>query len=356
MTLSTALAPLDDFPAFKPMAGKAMLTRRQKAAVLVRALMSEGARLSLTSLPEELQTELALAMSEIDTLEDDTVRTVIEDFGIELDRKSRGGAGGVAGALALLEGAISPAAIRKLRNQFGITAQEDPWERVLACEPEQLLPIFEKESIEAASVVLSKLKISTAAALLGLLPGDRARRITYAISLTSGIGPQAVRKIGEGLQGYFEVAQERAFADSPVERVGAILNFSRSSTRDDMLEGLTETDPAFAEDVRRSIFTFANIPARIDPRDIPKIIRQVEQDQLVMALSYAPPELHVARDFILGAMSQRMADGLRTEIAEGPEVKEAEGEAAMTAIIAVIRSMEEAGEIYLVANDEPEEA
>ena len=36
---------------------------------------------------------------------------------------------------------------------------------------------------------------------------------------------------------------------------------------DEVLEGLDAEDAGFAEEVRRAIFTFANIPARIDPRN-----------------------------------------------------------------------------------------
>ena len=60
-----------------------------------------------------------------------------------------------------------------------------------------------------------------------------------------------------------------------------------AATRDDMLSGLEETDAGFAEQVRRAIFTFENIPDRIEPRDIPKILREVDQAQIVNALAAA---------------------------------------------------------------------
>jgi len=140
-------------------------------------------------------------------------------------------------------------------------------------------------------------------------------------------------------------------ADGPVERVGAILNFSPSTTRDAVLSGLEQADSGFANEVRRAIFTFANIPARIDPRDVPKIIRDVDPAQLTVALAAATGKDATTTEFILSNMSQRMADQIRDEVGELGKVNEADGDTAMSAVVATIRELEAAGDIFLVAED-----
>ncbi len=120
-----------------------------------------------------------------------------------------------------------------------------------------------------------------------------------------------------------------------------------------MLEGLASEDQGFADQVRRAIFTFANIPDRIDPRDVAKIVRGVDAAQLITALAAATAEAEAAAaEFILGNMSQRMATQLREEIEGLGNVKAKDGEAAMTAVVAVIRELEAAGDILLVAEEE----
>ena len=187
---------------------------------------------------------------------------------------------------------------------------------------------------------------------MGLLPGDHARRITYAVSQISAIRPDTVRRIGLALADILEIQPARAFDDGPVERVGAILNSSRGMTRDAVLAGLDEDDASFAEEVRRAIFTFGNIPERIAPRDVPKIIRQVEQDVLVRALAAAAPTLPDAVEFILGAISQRMAEALRGEIQDLGAIDEEAGDEAMSELIAVVRTLEAEGEIHLVVAED----
>jgi flagellar motor switch protein FliG len=138
-----------------------------------------------------------------------------------------------------------------------------------------------------------------------------------------------------------------------VERVGAILNFSRAATRNDVLDGLTETDPSFAEAVRKSIFTYLNIPARVGPRDVPKLLKKIDQKVLVTALAASTADdTRPTAEFILANISQRTAEALRAEAAEMGEIAVADGETAMNGVVAAIRELEEAGDIYLVAEEE----
>ena len=123
-----------------------------------------------------------------------------------------------------------------------------------------------------------------------------------------------------------------------------------------MLEGLEQQDEAFAKEVRKAIFTFANIPTRIDPRDVPKITRGLDQAVLVTALAAAAATgSEEPTDFILGNISKRMAEGIREEIKELGKVKEADGEVAMSAVVAEIRELEAAGEVLFVAAEEEDE-
>ncbi len=221
-------------------------------------------------------------------------------------------------------------------------ATGDPWETITGLDPLRLLPVLEEESVEIAAVLLSKLKVSTAAELLGKLPGPRARRVAYAVSLTGAIEPDVVEKIGRSLAEQLDAQPLKAFADGPVERVGAILNFSPAATRDEVLQGLDEDDAAFAAEVRKAIFTFSNIPQRLDPRDIPKVTKDLDQVQLITALAFATGEMEKVVEFILGgSMSKRMAEQLREEMENVGTVKPAEGgEAAMNAVVAAIRELE----------------
>ncbi|MEM5477044.1 FliG C-terminal domain-containing protein [Pacificibacter sp. AS14] len=328
------------------------LSQKAKAAVIVKLLASENVKLPLSTFPEKMQVELAHQLTDLRHIDKETLTAVVEEFLTELEAIGLSFPGGLEGALSVLEGAISPATSAKLRKNAGFSLTGDPWERIADLDVTRVLPILKDESVEVGAVLLSKLKVSKSAQLLSMLPGERARRIAYAISLTSGIAPEVVQRIGISIAAKLDAQPAQAFSDAPTERVGAILNFSASATRDGVLEGLDETDKEFAEEVRKNIFTFANIATRVDGRDVAKVVRGVDQDVLIKALAGATGDAAISTEFILTNMSKRMADGMREEIEAVGKVKESDAEEAMNAVVAGVRELEGAGELFLLTGDE----
>jgi len=348
MTDQTQLARLSP-----PSHSAGRLTRRQKAAIIVRFLLSEGADVPLTELPEPLQESLTTQMGSMRYVDRNTLAEVVGEFAAELEAMGLTFPKGVAGALSALDGRISPQTAARLKKEAGVRQFGDPWEQVRTAKPEDLLTILQRESTEIAAVMLSKLDVARAADLLGKLPGDTARRITYAVSQTEAIAPDAVDRIGLALAAQLHNVPDVAFADGPVQRVGEILNYSPAATRDEVLTGLEETDEDFARLVRKAIFTFVHIPDRVNPVDVPKLTRDVDQAVLVTALASASAgDLVPAADFILDNMSKRMAEALREEIGELGSVKPRDGEDAMTQVVNAIRQLEAAGEITLITAEE----
>lgn len=333
--------------------GQPALNGRVKAAVIVRLLLAEGTQLPLSSLPEHMQSALAEQIGQMRLVDRTTLGAVVEEFLNELEQVGLAFPGGIEGALSIMDGHISATAANRLRRLAGASAKADPWDRIVTLDDDRLLPVLEEESTEVAAVMMSKLPVPKAAALLGRLPGEKARRVAYAVSLTGNVDPETVRRIGQSLASQLDTIPPRAFETGPVERVGAILNVSTAVTRDEVLKGLDATDAAFAAKVRRAIFTFSHLPTRINPRDIPKIVRLVEQSILVTALAAATTKDDLgAAEFLLASLPQRLAQSLREEVSDRGDVKEKEAEEAMAVIITTIRQLEGSGELTLIPSDD----
>lgn len=146
-----------------------------------------------------------------------------------------------------------------------------------------------------------------------------------------------------------------AIDTQPVEKVGALLNLASASTRDSVLAGLDEDDSDFAGRVRKAIFTWANIPKRIDPRDIPRILREVDPASITKAMGGATGDDIATVEFILGSLSSRLAESMREEIDTLGKVSAKDAEEAMAEVIAVIRRMEQAGELFLIVESEDDD-
>jgi flagellar motor switch protein FliG len=337
-----------------PVTARRALSPVQKAAVIVRYLLTEGSTLPISSLPEHMQSALAEQMGQMRLIDRTTLDEVVAEFLSELEAVGLAFPGGIEGALSMMDGHISPSAATRLRRMASVSSKVDPWERIVGLPVDRLLPILADEAVEVGAVMLSKLPVTKAAEILGRLPGDRARRVAYAVSMTGKVDPETVRRIGVAMLAELDNQPPRAFDTDPVERVGAILNVSPTVTREDVLLGLEAEDADFAAEVRRAIFTFVHLPQRLHARDAPKVTRLVDQPVLVTALAAAmgKPGLEEAAEFILANISQRLAQGLREDMATRGKIKEKEAEDAMAAIIAAIRSLEETGELSLVHPEE----
>jgi flagellar motor switch protein FliG len=326
------------------------LSRRRKAAMVVHMLVADGAALPLAHLPEDVQETLTAELAALRRLDRATMASVAAEFAAELDATGLTAPGGRAGALRALASHLSPALAQRLQSQANNAGETDQWPLITDMPAARLAVIMQNESIEICAIALSKLPVAKAAEVLAKTPGPLARRITYAMAQTGDVTPDVVRRIGGALAQSYGNPPLPAFEKTPVLRLGAILNSAMPDTRDDMLAGLGDTDPDFANDLRRAIFTFKDIPARVRPIDVPACLRLVDAAQLTSAMAAAlsgDDELQAAAAFILANVSQRMAAQMREDADERGPQRKADAEAAMSAVTTAIRNLADAGTITL---------
>ena len=149
------------------------LSRKAKAAIVVRMLLNNGADIPLEDLPEDLQATLTQQMGKMRVVDRDTVTHVIAEFTHELEHIGVSFPHGIVGALTALDGKISKQTADRLRKEAGVLQTGDPWKSIQEMDVETLIPVMENESTEVAAVVLSKLNVPKATALLGAIPGPR---------------------------------------------------------------------------------------------------------------------------------------------------------------------------------------
>ena len=337
------------------MAGEQILSRRRKAAVVAQLALSEGGPFSLAELPEEVQVTLARELGALGIVDRTTLEAVAEEFAQNIEGVGFAGPGSVARALEVYGERLSVEVAERLREEGANAPNADPWPAIVALSLDRLERLMLRESTEVCAVVLSKLPVSKAAELLGQLPGERARRITYGMSRTRAVTPAAVVRIGRALRKDYCTAPAPAFASAAGQRLGAILNNSRTDTRENVLEGLGQEDPDFAEEVRRAIFAFSDIPRRIRPPDVPKILRMVDNSVVITALAAAKAaggKEGAALNYVLENISQRMATQLGDEINERGPIRKSDGEKAVAELVSAVREAVTRGEITLKESED----
>ena len=340
-----------------PSAPAPTLSRPQKAAVIVHLLLAEGADPGVTELPAALQRRLARTLGGLRSVDRATLAGIVAEFAEQLDGAGVRFPGGLGGALAVLDGKLAPEVMAELAAELpdgpGARIGAASWDALGTMSPDALQALLEAETPEVGAVLLSKLPANRAAGAIARLDRERATLIATAFAGTEGVPPATVARIGLSIGGAVSAQPPRAFADDPVSRVGAILNAATSGARNALLDDLDHAAPDFAARVRRAVFSWENIPERLEARDAPKVLRAVDNGDVLAAVGVDPDG--TVASFLLGAISARLADQIRGELEEVGAPKPDAAEAAQQAIAAAVRDMVDRGEITLRSAAEPEE-
>lgn len=330
---------------------------REKAAIIVRLMRALDADLGLSHLPESSQISLARALGAMGPIDRDTLNATVSEFTDAIDAIAMAGTGGVSKALETLDGQISPKVAAQMTEE---AAQGDPahaWVRLARLSDAQLAEVITEESTEISALLLSKLPVAKSATILGLIPGDKARRIACTTAHIDTMPADAVARVAYALVEDHCIATTPVFDKDAVSRVGEMLNSTQRDRREEVLTGLDEDDPHFAEQVRKAIFTIANIPDRIEPLDIPKVVRKIDAEQLTIALAgalRAGGEEERAADFVLDNMSKRMSEQIRDDVKAIGQLRRSVIDEAQTALVNEIKDAIDTGEITVVVEEDEE--
>jgi flagellar motor switch protein FliG len=127
-----------------------------------------------------------------------------------------------------------------------------------------------------------------------------------------------------------------------------ILNFMNGNQDQVVIEAIRETDPDLAQKVIDQMFTFDDL-IKLEDSAIQLILREVQSDQLVIALKSAEPAL---REKVFKNMSQRAAETLREDLDSKGPVKISDVEVQQKDILKIVRRLIEEGQIALVTGTE----
>lgn len=329
------------------------LNRHQKAAIIVRLLTDGDVDLPLEKLEQPNMARLTRAMGGLAYVDEATTLTVVHEFLGEFGSLALYFRSGIQGAMERLESYLSQETRRSLVSAPGPEIPNDPWRVLGGTDTDILVRVLSSETPQVNALALSKLPATRAAEVVSALPEAVARSAILAAARIDRITQKTVSEVGTALMGAAtRLTRPGALPGTPVDRVGSILNFAPGARREDMLSGLQTADPALADQIRRVMFTFGDIPDRIEIKDVPKLVRAVDNDTLVTALAGSMTSQKDTVDFILANMSKRLADQLSEEVRDIGDVKPADADAAMNAVVAGIRTLEADGELTLISPEE----
>ena len=327
------------------------LSGKEKAAVLLISLGPDNSAQIFQHLDDEEIEELTMEIANMQHVKSETKDDIMEEFYQIMEAKDYINRGGIDYARNILRKALGDEKAKNILERLTATLQVRPFDAVRKTDPSQLLNFLQGEHPQTISLVLSYLQPSQASQVLSSLPQNVQTEVSRRIAQMDRTSPDIIKEVEGVLEQKLSsvVTNEYATAGG-LESIVDILNQVDRGTEKNILDNLETNNPDLAEDIRQRMFVFEDITVLSDAA-IQQVVRQVETQQLALALKTASEEV---KNKILGNMSQRASDMLEEDMEYMGPVRVREVEEAQQNIVNVIRSLEESGEIIIARGEESE--
>ncbi|MDA5107383.1 MULTISPECIES: flagellar motor switch protein FliG [Brevibacillus] len=324
--------------------GAKELTGRQKAAILLISLGPEISAQVFKHLREDEIEQLTLEIANVRKVDSDEKDKILAEFHQIAVAKEVIAQGGITYAKEILQKALGESKAMDIINRLTANLQVRPFDFARKADPGQILNFIQNEHPQTIALVLSYLEPQQAAMILSALPQDRQADVAKRIALMDSTSPEVIAQVEQVLEQKLSATVTQDYTQAGgIEAIVAVLNGVDRGTERTILDSLEIQDPELAEEIKKRMFVFEDI-ATLDNRSIQRVIRDVENADLQLALKVASEEV---REVIFRNMSKRMADTFKEEMEFMGPVRLRDVEEAQSRIVAIIRRLEEAGEIII---------
>ncbi|MFC4404582.1 flagellar motor switch protein FliG [Gracilibacillus xinjiangensis] len=320
------------------------LTGRQKAAILLISLGPDvSAQVYKHLTPEEIE-KLTLEISSVKKVDSDQKDEILEEFQEIAMAQDYLAQGGIGYAKTVLEKALGSDKANDILGRLTSSLQVKPFDFARKAEPSQIINFIQNEHPQTIALVLSYLDSEQAAQILSELPQELQADIAKRIAVMDSTSPEIIAEVEQILERKLSTTVTQDYTQTGgIQAVVEVLNGVDRSTERTILDALEIDDPELAEEIRKRMFVFEDI-VTLDNRAIQRVIREVENDDLRLALKVASDEV---KEIVFNNMSQRMAETFKEEMEFMGPVRLRDVEEAQSRIVSVVRRLEEIGEIVI---------
>ena len=217
-------------------------------------------------------------------------------------------------------------------------------QQIIDMDPLGITNLIKEEQPQTIALVVSYLPPAKAGDVLLRLPESIRETVVERLAKLEPTPIEVVETVGRTLSKRIGEKITRSLNQTGgFQSAASMLKKMDKDARDDILNNMDERIPDLVRDIKSKMFTFDDL-ADLDNRALQKAMTQVDLDKLPMALIAATDRV---RESLLDAMSKRAAEGVIEEMDNLGKVKLSEINAAQEAVVAIVREMEESGEIEL---------
>ena len=316
----------------------------QKAAILLIALGPERSADIFKHLKEDEIEELTLEIANTRSVSPQVKEDVLNEFYQICLAQQYIAEGGIGYAKELLDKALGEDRAKEVITKLTASLQVRPFEFVRKTDPSQLLNFIQDEHPQTIAMILSYLTSAQAALVIGALPPEKQADVARRIAQMDRTSPDVIKEVERVLERKLSslVNQDYTIVGG-IDSIVNILNNVDRATEKRIMESLEVDEPELAEEIRKKMFVFEDI-LLLDDRSIQRVLRDVENADLELALKSSTEEV---QNVIFRNLSKRLAAMIKEDMDFMGPVRMKDVEEAQQKIVAVIRKLEDSGDIVI---------
>lgn len=329
------------------------LTGTQKAALVLMQIGKERASRVMSRLDEPVVEALTAEIVRLERVDRGIADQVIEQFHqVTLGGVSLVSNGGMNVAHQLLEASFGSEKADELMERLSASMAGQTFEFLQQADARQVLALLHGEHPQTMALVMAHLRPEHASAIMAGLPPATQAEVAHRIAMMERAAPDVVQIVADALnrKASAVLTPRETAAIGGVGPLVEIINRADPGTEKLILEGLESRDAALAEEVRSQMFVFADI-VLLEDKALQLVLRGIETNNLALALKGAGV---AERDAVLRNLSERARENLTEEIDLLGAVRMSQVEEARSAIVQMIRKLEESGQITVRREGEDE--
>jgi flagellar motor switch protein FliG len=321
------------------------LTGAQKAAILCMVLGSESASMITQKLGQEEVEQISFEIARMDRVGTEATDAVLGEWMDVMLAAESVAAGGMEFAREVLERAFGPQkAIAMLKRIQAQISESAGLHRLRNADPQQLGNMLRGEHPQTVALILAHLEPAHTAGVLKEIDPQFGAEVVLRMARMEKVSPDMLVLIERSILTETDLSPAQGLSTSGGPAVVAeVLNLVAPSLEKAIMKGVEERDAALCEQIRNLMFVFEDIVS-LDDRSIQRVLREIDVKELALALKSASNEV---KNKVLGGMSQRASGALKEEMEMLGPARKRDIESAQTAIVAMIRKLEDAGEIVV---------
>ena len=322
----------------------------QKAAIFMLAVGDTHAAKLFEMMEDEEISELSQAMSQLGLVSADIVEKLFIEFADSLS--STGGlVGSHESTERLLFGALDSDRAKQIMEEIRGPAGRTMWEKLENVNETVLANYFKNEYPQTVAVVMSKIKPDHASRVLGMLPENFSMEVIMRMLRMEAVQKEVLDSIEVTLRTEFMTNLARTAQRDSHEMMADIFNALDRNTESRFMTALEERNRESAEKIQALMFTFDDL-SRLDDSGIQVLMRQVDKDQLALALKGASDEV---KDMFFRNMSERAGKMMKEDMDAMGAVRLKDVDEAQGVIVVSTKSLADAGDIVISTGGEDDE-